>query len=80
MKNLKKSTWIVKMAQYIPTLPISEPIASNFSYKAVVSTPFYASFSLILPTQLHGPTTITKNHPSPVTTYVPDSMIGDGKS
>lgn len=79
MKNLKKRTCIVITAQYIPTLPISSPIYSNLFYNGVVST-FYTSLDKILPTQLCYPTTITTNHPSPVTIEVPDSKIGEGIS
>lgn len=79
MKNLKKSTWIVRRAQYIPTLPISVPIFSNFSWRGVISM-LYSNFAIILPTQLSFPTTMHTYQPSPVTNCVPDNNIGDGKS
>lgn len=79
MKNLRNSTCIVRRAQNIPTFPMSEPIASNFSCNGVVST-FYSSLARILPTQLFLPTIMQTNHPSPVANCVPDKITGDGRS
>lgn len=81
MKKRRKRICTVSRAEYIPNRPISEPIASSFNYKAVAPTLlFWFNFALIFPRQEYLPTTIQMNHPSPVDTSPPDSIIGDGIS
>jgi hypothetical protein len=67
MKKRRKSTWMVSRATYMPIMPMSVAIFSNFSCRGVVSM-LYSSFPIILPTQLYFPTTIQTNQPSPVAT------------
>ena len=76
MKNLRRSTWRVKSAANIPSVPRSYPISSSLIWRGVYSSEFYSSLALIFPSQLFFPTTIATNHPSPVAIYVPERRTG----
>jgi hypothetical protein len=63
---LRIRAWKIRIAQYIPSLPISVAIISSLSYRGVVSDVLASTELMILPSHVYSPTTIHKNHPCPV--------------
>lgn len=78
--NRINNTIKIRIAEYSPNLPISYAIFYNFICRGVAPIYYWSKAARILPLQLIYPTTITIILPSPVNTFVPLIIIGDGIS